>query len=93
MYIWSLILFTFTNPVTMRQLPSAAGTLRIAVPVLAQEKGIAQCTIYDDRLMPVRMVPLTGGQEKGVYTLQLKTLPPGAYTVGVRQQMIAITIE
>lgn len=93
MYIWSLILFTFPHTVTMRQLPSAAGTLRIEVPVLAQQKGTVQCTIYNDQLSPVRMIPLAGGQEKGVYTLQLKTLPAGKYIAGVQQQMIEIIID
>lgn len=93
MYIWSLILFTFTHTVTMQQLPSAEGSLRIEVPSLAQHSGTVQCTIYNDQHEPVRMIPLAGGHKKGVYTLQLKTLPAGEYVVSVQQQMLAVTIN
>lgn len=93
MYIWSLILFTFTHTATMRQLPSAPGVLCIEMPVLECQKGTVPCTIYNERLEPVRMVPLTGGHKKGVYTLQLKTLPAGRYVVAVQQQMTTVIIN
>ena len=56
-------------------------------------KGVVQCTIYNSAQEPVRMIPLEGGHHKGLYTLQVKTLPPGAYTVRVGQQQLTIELK
>lgn len=93
MYVWSLILFTFSHTVTMRQLPSAEGSICIQVPSLESKAGIIQCMIYNDQQEAVRMIPLSGGHKNGVYTLQLRTLPAGKYTVTVMEQQMKIDIE
>ncbi|MBO9154332.1 hypothetical protein ACFOTA_19110 [Chitinophaga sp. GCM10012297] len=77
----------------MQQLPSAKGHVRIQVPALAFEQGTVQCTIYDAGQMPVRMIPLEAGHERGVYTLQLATLPPGKYTVQVKERQLEVKLE
>lgn len=92
MYIWSLVIFTFSHTVTMLQLPSAEGYLCIQVPALEKQAGMVQCTIYNDLLEPVRMIPLAGGHRKGVYTLQLRTLPAGEYTVMVKDQQLKVKL-
>lgn len=93
MYIWSFILFL--NPVTvaMQQLPAPEGYVCIRIPALEQQHDAVQCTIYNNRRVPVRMIPLEGGHRNGEYTLQVKTLAPGEYVVNVGQQQLKINLE
>ncbi len=93
MYIWSFILFL--NPVTvaMQQLPSQEGEVCIRIPAMEQEKSVVQCTIYNSGFEPVRMIPLQGGHSKGIYTLQVRTLPPGAYVLQVGARRLDIHLE
>ncbi|WP_120515876.1 hypothetical protein [Chitinophaga barathri] len=77
----------------MQQLPANKGRVRIQVPSLAFEQGTVQCTIYDAQQMPVRMIPLEAGHVRGVYTLQLASLPSGEYTVQVKGQQLAVKLE
>lgn len=85
----------FLNPISvaMQQLPAPQGYVSIRIPAMEQQKSTVQCTIYNSEQEPVRMIPLEGGHVKGVYTLQLKTLPPGNYVVHVGQQELKIHLE
>jgi hypothetical protein len=93
MYIWSFILLL--NPVTvaMQQLPSPEGYVSLRISELEQQRCTVQCTIYNSSMEPVRMIPLQGGHFKGEYTLQVKSLPPGAYSVRVGQQELDINLK
>lgn len=93
MYIWSFILFLNPLTVAMQQLPAPEGHVCIRVPAMERQKGAVQCTIYNSGQEPVRMIPLEGGHHKGLYTLQVKTLPPGAYTVHIGPQQLAIEVK
>ncbi|MRG44462.1 hypothetical protein GFS24_05025 [Chitinophaga sp. SYP-B3965] len=93
MYIWSLVLTMLTNNVALQQLPSVEGTVCIQVPVMEQQKGTVQCTIYDEQQVPVRMIPLEGGHKLGVYTLQLRTLAAGNYVVSVQDLRLSVKLK
>lgn len=93
MYIWSFILFLNPLTVAMQQLPAPEGHVCIRVPAMEQEQGTVQCTIYNSGFEPVRMIPLQGGHHKGIYTLQVKTLPHGAYVLQVGEQRLDIHLE
>lgn len=93
MYCWSFILFIHMSVTDMQQLPAAKGHVRIQVPTLAYQQGTVQCTIYDAGQIPVRMIPLEAGHEKGVYTLRLASLPSGKYTVQVKERALEVELE
>ncbi len=93
MNCWSLIFFIHMNVTDMQQLPANRGQVRIQVPTLAYQQGTVQCTIYDAQQVPVRMIPLEAGHARGVYTLQLATLPAGKYTVQVKGQQLDVKLE
>lgn len=93
MYIWSFILFLNPASVAMQQLPAPRGYVSIRVPAMEQERNTVQCTIYNSSLEPVRMIPLEGGHYKGTYTLQVKTLPAGAYVMNVAGQELKINLK
>lgn len=93
MYCWSLIFFIHMNVSDMQQLPAGKGHVRIQIPALAFQEGTVQCTIYDAQQMPVRMIPLEAGHARGVYTLQLASLPSGRYTVQVKEKQLAVKLE
>ena len=93
MHCWSLLFFIHMNVTDMQQLPAHKGALRIQVPSLAYQQGTVQCTIYDAQQSPVRMIPLEAGHARGVYTLQLASLPAGQYTVQVKGQLLSVKLE
>lgn len=93
MSYWSLLFFIHMNVTDAQQLPSGKGQVRIQVPSLEFQQGTVQCTIYDAQQAPVRMIPLEAGHIRGVYNLQLATLPAGKYTVQVKGKTLDVKLE